>query len=161
MPADTGDQHAARRGGKAVNPYMGHLFPAALGTAAFAATAHAAMVAIASRSVGVELLAVAAISFVVALVVALSGGVILLAVTWILRLGSVAALVLFVVVIEGVVVGLEMFVFEIGPIDVSWHYAVTSVPSACLAWYLSIHRVHAGHGRTLPAPAPETIDERK
>lgn len=125
---------------------MNRLFPAAVGTAAFAAVAHAALVAIAARSIGAELLVVAALSFVVALVVALAGGAVLLLAVQAFRLGLAASLLLFVVAVQAISIGLELVVFEIGLDDVSWQYAFISVPSALLAWYLSIYRAHRSQG---------------
>lgn len=128
--------------GRGSSSLFARLFPAALGTAAFAAIAHAALVAVAARTVGVELIYIAAISFVVAWVVAVIGGAVLLSVTQVFRLGLAASLAVFLVAIQALTIGLEMYVFESGLDAVSWRYSLISVPSALLAWYLSVYACH-------------------
>ncbi|MAL03963.1 MAG: hypothetical protein CL625_06800 [Arenimonas sp.] len=113
-----------------------------MGTAAFAAIAHAALVAVAARAIGVELIYIAAISFVVAWVVAVIGGAVLLSVTQVFGLGLAASLAVFLVAIQALTIGLEMYVFESGLDAVSWRYSLISVPSALLAWYLSVYACH-------------------
>ena len=54
-----------------IRALLARLIPAAVATAGFAAIAHAALVAVAARSIGMELMYIAGLSFVVALVVAL------------------------------------------------------------------------------------------
>lgn len=114
------------------------LVPAAVGTSLFAALAHALLVAIAARSIGLELVFIAGISFIVALLVALPGGVVLLAVVALLRLGRELSLLLFFAAIQATAVALEMVFFEISLRDISWQYGLISVPASVVAWYLSI-----------------------
>lgn len=118
------------------------LVPAAVTTAVFAALAHAVLVAIAARSVGLELLYIASLSFVVALLVALPGGAFLLAVVAVLRLTLVSSLLLFLTVIQGVAVGLEMYFFESGLNEISWRYGLISIPASLIAWHSSVFQVY-------------------
>ena len=76
------------------------LVPAALATSLFAALAHAALVAIAARSIGFELVLIASLSFIVAALVALPGGALLLAVVALLKLGLVSSFLLFFVLVQ-------------------------------------------------------------
>ena len=117
------------------------LLPAASYTAAFAAIAHAVLVAIAAREIGLELGAIAGLSFAVAIVVALAGGAILLAVVAIFKLRPVPSLVLFVIAVQLVAIWLEFvfFEFENGWADISWQYGLISVPASLIAWHQSVY----------------------
>ncbi|MEZ5986128.1 MAG: hypothetical protein R3B94_09270 [Hyphomonas sp.] len=123
---------------------IARLLPAAVTTAAFAGVAHAAMVAVAARSVGLELLYIAILSFVVAFMVAVAGGAVLLAITGMLRLGLVASLLLFLISIQAIAIWLEFYLFEFrsGWADVSWQYGLISVPASLIAWHQSVFYVH-------------------
>lgn len=118
------------------------LLPAAVTTSVFAALAHALLVAIAARSFGLELLYIASLSFVIALFVALLGGALLLAVVAALRLKLISSFLLFLFVVQGVAIGLEMYFFEIGLRDMSWRYGLISVPASVIAWRSSVFQVH-------------------
>jgi hypothetical protein len=96
------------------------------------------LVAIAARSIGLELVHIAALSFPVALFVALPGGAVLLAIVAMLKLKPLPALVLFVVAIQMVAIALEMYLFESGLDDISWQYGLISIPAALIAWYYSV-----------------------
>lgn len=124
--------------------YFGRLVPAATITAGFAAIAHAALVAVAARSVGLETVAIAALSFAVALVVALVGGVLLLAIVAMLRLGLITSFLLFFVSVQLIAIWLEFFFFEFqnGWADISWQYGLISVPASLIAWHQSVYAVH-------------------
>ncbi|MBN7796962.1 hypothetical protein [Parahaliea mediterranea] len=122
-----------------VRCYFKRLFPAAATTAAFAALAHATLVAIAARSIGPELVYIAVFSFVVALVVATLGGAVLLAIAGALKLKPIPSLLLFLVAIQAVSVGLEMYFFENSFNDISWQYGLISVPASLIAWYQSVY----------------------
>lgn len=122
--------------------YLHQLFPAAMATAVFAAVAHAGLVAIAARSIGLELLYIAGLSFVVALVPALAGGAILLLICGVFALRLPASLLLFFVVIQAVAIELEMLFFEGGFNDISWQYGLITVPTSVVAWYRSVYYVH-------------------
>ncbi|GAB3284484.1 hypothetical protein [Parahaliea aestuarii] len=123
-------------------PYFRRLFPAAFTTAAFAALAHAVLVAIAAGSIGAELVYIAALSFVVALVVAAPCGAVLLATVGTLKLKPIPSLLLFLVAIQVIAVGLEMYFFENGISDTSWQYGLISVPASLIAWHQSVYFVH-------------------
>lgn len=120
------------------------LLPAALCTAVFAAIAHAVLVGIAARAFGLELLAIASLSFVVALVVSLAGGAVLLAIVAALDIKPIPALILFVIAAQSLTIWLEFFFsdFEIGWADISWQYALISVPASLIAWHQSAYYVH-------------------
>lgn len=118
------------------------LLPAAFVTACFAALAHALLVAVAARSIRLELVYIAALSFVVALVVALIGGAVLLFIVGGLKLKPLPSLLLFLIAIQAVTVGLEMYFFESGWADISWQYGLISVPVSLIAWYQSVYFVH-------------------
>lgn len=120
-------------------PLFRRLFPAAVAVSVFAALAHAGLVAIAARSIGLELVYIAALSFLVALFVALPGGAVLLAVVAILKLKPLASLVLFVAAIQMVAIALEISLFEGGLDDISWQYGLISIPAALIAWYSSVY----------------------
>ena len=120
-------------------PLFHRLFPAALATSLFAGVAHAIAVAIAARSVGLELLYIATLTFMIALVVAFIGGAVLLTIVSLLRLTPLPALILFVIVIQAVAIGLEMTLFEIGLKDISWQYGLITIPAAVIAWYQSVY----------------------
>ena len=122
--------------------YLHQLFPAAMATAVFAAFAHAGLVAIAARSIGLELLYIAGLSFVVALVPALAGGTILLLICGIFALRLPASLLLFFVVIQAVAIELEMLFFEGGFNDISWQYGLITAPASVVAWYRSVYYAH-------------------
>lgn len=119
------------------------LVPAALGAAAFAAIAHAVLVAIAARSVGLELLAIASLTFPVALVVACSAGAVLLAIVTSLKLKLLPSMALFVIAAELATIWLEFFFFEFTNDwrDLSWQYSLISVPASLLAWHQSVYHV--------------------
>lgn len=117
------------------------LVPAALATSLFTALAHAALVAIAARSIGFELVLIASLSFIVAALVALPGGALLLAVVALLKLGLVSSFLLFFVLVQLVAVGLEMYLFESSLNSVSWQYGLISVPASWVAWYGSVYHV--------------------
>ncbi|WP_425055948.1 hypothetical protein [Pseudomonas abyssi] len=119
--------------------HLAHLLPATLITACFAAVAHAIAVAVAARSVGSELLLIGALSFVVTLVFALPGGAILLGVTALLRLKPWASLLLFVLTIQAIAIGVELYLFESSVADISWVYGVIIVPASLLAWRVSAY----------------------
>ena len=120
------------------------LWPAAVATAAFAALAHAALVAVAARSFGLELAYIAVLSFVVALVVALIGGAVLLAIVRVLRLGLISSLLLFLIAVQAVAIWLEFYFFEFqnGWADISWQYGLISVPASLVAWHQSVFYNH-------------------
>lgn len=118
------------------------LLPAAFATSAFAALAHALLVAVAARSIGLELIYIGAISFIVALVISFVGGAVLLAVVGVLKLNLVVSFVLFVVAIQAVAIWVEMTFFEIGLNDISWVYGFISVPASLIAWHQSVYYVH-------------------
>lgn len=120
------------------------LFPAAFATAIFAALAHAGLVAIAARSIGLELVYIASLSFIVALVVALLGGAALLAVVVAFKLKPVSSLLLFLIVIQVIAIRLEMYFFEGGFNEISWQYGLISVPASLIAWYRSVYYVYRG-----------------
>ncbi len=125
------------------SPTLFHrLFPAALATSLFAGVAHAIAVAIAARSVGLELLYIATLTFMIALVVAFIGGAVLLAIVSLLRLTPLPALILFVIAIQAVAIGLEMTIFEIGLKEISWQYGLITIPAAVIAWYQSVYLAH-------------------
>ena len=119
--------------------HLAHLLPATLITACFAAVAHAIAVAVAARSVGLELLLIGGLSFVVTLVLALPGGAVLLAVTALLRLKPWASLLLFVLTIQAIAIGFELYLFESTVADISWMYAVITLPASLLAWRVSAY----------------------
>ena len=119
--------------------HLAHLLPATLITACFAAVAHAIAVAVAARSVGSELLLIGALSFVVTLVLALPGGAILLSITALLRLKPWASLLLFVLTIQAIAIGVELYLFESTIADISWIYAVITLPASLLAWRVSAY----------------------
>lgn len=119
--------------------HLAHLLPATLITASFAAVAHAIAVAVAARSVGSELLLIGALSFVVTLVLALPGGAVLLGVTALLRLKPWASLLLFVLTIQAIAIGVELYLFESTIADISWVYGVITVPASLLAWRMSAY----------------------
>lgn len=123
---------------------LARLIPAAVATAGFAAIAHAALVAVAARSIGLELVYIAGLSYVVALVVALTGGAVLLTIVKVLRLGIVSSLLLFLVAIQAVAIWLQFYFFEFqnGWADISWQYGLISVPASLLAWHQSVFYVH-------------------
>lgn len=110
----------------------------------FAALAHAGLVAIAARSIGLELVYIATLSFAVALVVALLGGAVLLAIVVALRLRLISSLLLFLIVIQVIAIKLEMYFFESGLNDISWQYGLISVPASLIAWYRSVYYVYRG-----------------
>lgn len=120
------------------------LLPTAFATAAFAGIAHAVMVAIAARSVGLELIYIGGLSFVVAFVVAIAVGAILLVITGLLRLGLVASLIMFLLSIQAIAIWLQFYLFEFqtGWSDVSWEYGLISVPASLIAWHQSVFFVH-------------------
>ena len=120
------------------------LLPAATMTSAFAALAHAAMVAVPARSVGFELVYIAVLSFLVAFVIALLGGAVLLAVTGWLRLGLLSSLLFFLIVIQVVAICMQFYLFDFEGswADISWQYGLISVPAAMIAWYQSVFYVH-------------------
>lgn len=124
--------------------YFGRLVPAAAMTAIFAGVAHAALVAVAARMVGLETVAIAALTFGVALVVALAGGMLLLAIVAMLRLGLIQSLILFFVSVQLIAIWLEFFFFEFqnGWADISWQYGLISVPASLIAWHQSIYAVY-------------------
>lgn len=123
---------------------LARLLPAAVVTAGFAGIAHAVMVAIAARSVGLELIYIGSLSFVVAFVVAVAGGAVLLAITGLLRLGLVASLIMFLLSIQAIAIWLQFYLFEFqtGWSDVSWEYGLISVPASLIAWHQSVFSVH-------------------
>ena len=127
-----------------IRALFARLLPAAVATAAFAAIAHAAMVAVAARSIGFELVYIAGLTFVVGVVVALAGGVVLLAITGLLRLGLISSFLLFLISIQAVAILLEFYFFEFrnGWADISWQYGLISVPASLIAWYQSVFFVH-------------------
>lgn len=125
-------------------PLFHRLLPAALATSVFAALAHAALVAVAARSIGLELVYIAAVSFVAALVVALLGGATLLAAVVALKLKPAASLLLFLIVIQAIAVALEMYLFESGLRDISWEYALISIPASLIAWHQSVYYAYRG-----------------
>lgn len=122
-----------------------HLFhrflPAAFATAVFAALAHAVSVGGAAKSIGLELVYIAVLTFVVALVVAPIGGAVLLAIVSELKLRPLPALLLFLVAIQGVAIGLGMYFFESSFGDIPWQYGLISVPASLVAWYQSVYFV--------------------
>lgn len=126
-----------------IRSYYSRLFPAAIITAGFAALAHAALVAVAARSIGLELVAIASLTFAVAIVVALAGGAVLLAVVGALKLKPLPSLFLFFVAVQCVAIWLEMFLFdfESGWADISWQYGLISVPASLIAWHQSVFHV--------------------
>ncbi len=123
---------------------LARLIPAAVATAGFAAIAHAGLVAVAARSIGMELVYIAGLSYVVALVVALIGGAVLLAMVKVLRLGLVSSFLLFLVSIQAVAIWLQFYFFEfqIGWADISWQYGLISVPASLVAWHQSVFYIH-------------------
>lgn len=123
-------------------PVFHRLLPAAFAASFFAALAHAGLVAIAARSIGLELVYIASLSFVVALVVAFLGGAVLLAAVAALKLKPVSSLLLFLIVVQGVAIMLEMFFFESGLDEISWQYGLISVPTALIAWHRSVYYVY-------------------
>lgn len=126
---------------KTLKSFYRRLFPAAINTAGFAALAHAALVAIAARSIGLELIYIATLSFVVVLVVALLVGSALLLVVGVFNLKLGSSLLLFVIAIQAVAIGLEMHFFEIGLNDISWQYGLITAPASLIAWYCSVYHV--------------------
>ena len=123
---------------------LSRLLPAAFATASFAALAHALMVGIAAQSVGLEIVYIASLSFLVALIVAVAGGALLLAITKALRLCPVSSLLLFLLSIQAVAIGLQFYLFEFqnGWGDISWQYGLISVPASLIAWHQSAFYVH-------------------
>ncbi len=115
------------------------LLPAAFATSVFVALAHALLVAIVARSIGLELVYTASISFAVVLVISLLGGATMLAVVGVHKLKPVASLLLFLIVIQAVAIGLEMYFFESGLNDISWQYAFISAPASLIAWHRSVY----------------------
>ena len=120
------------------------LWPAAVATAAFAALAHAALVAVAARSIGLELASIAVLSFIVALVVALIGGAVLFAIVRVLRLRLISSFLLFLITIQAVAIWLQFYFFEFqnGWADISWQYGLISVPASLVAWHQSVFCIH-------------------
>lgn len=120
------------------------LVPAAIGTATFAALAHAMLVGIAARTIGLELAAIAAFTFVVSVVLALAGGSVLLALVAALRLNGLASLLLFVSTVQCIAIWLQFYLFEFenGWADISWRYGLISAPASLIAWHLSVHHVN-------------------
>ncbi|WP_065383321.1 hypothetical protein [Hyphomonas sp. ND6WE1B] len=135
--ANTAEEHPAPS-------LLWRLWPAAVATAAFAALAHAVLVAIAARSIGLELVYIAGLSFVVALVVALIGGAVLLAIVRVLRFGLISSLLLFLVAVQAVAIWLQFYLFEFqnGWADISWQYGLISVPASLVAWHQSVFYFH-------------------
>lgn len=88
---------------------------------------------------GSELLLIGALSFVVTLVLALPGGAALLGVTELLRLKPWASLLLFVMTIQAIAIGVELYLFESTVADISWVYGVTTLPASLSAWRMSAY----------------------
>lgn len=120
-------------------PLFRRLFPAAVAVSVFAALVHAGLVAIDARSIGLELVHIAALSFLVALFVALPGGAVLLAVVAILKLKPLPSLGLFVAAVQMVAIALEMYPFESGLDDISRQCGLISIPASLVAWYYSVY----------------------
>ena len=125
--------------------YYRRLFPAAFQTAVFAGVAHAVLVAIAARSVGLESLFIATLTCFIVLCVALPGGFVLLTLVCAFRLPLFASLLLFMITAQAITIWLEMFVFEIGFKDVSWQYGLISAPASVIAWYSAIFSSERNH----------------
>lgn len=126
-----------------VRSYYRRLFPAAVMTAGFSALAHAALVAVAAGTVGLELVAIASLSFAVAIVVALAGGAVLLAIVGVLKLKPLSSLLLFFVAVQLVAIRLAIYLFELqdGWAEIPWQYGLISVPASLIAWHQSVYHV--------------------
>lgn len=132
--------------------YISRLLPAANAAAFVAALAHVIGIAIASRHVGLELVYLAVVTYIVALVCALPCGAILLAIVNALKLGPISALVLFLVVAQTITIGLAMIFFEAPLKDLPWQYALISIPAPVAAWYYSVR--HIWRRETPPNASP-------
>ncbi|WP_146040352.1 hypothetical protein [Halopseudomonas oceani] len=98
---------------------------------------------------------------------ALPGGAILLGVTALLRLKPWASLLLFVLTIQAIAIGVELYLFKSTVADISWVYGVVTFPASLLAWRVSAYPAYLQtrgyvdakkHSKTgLPATGPAAL----
>jgi hypothetical protein len=120
--------------------HLSRLVPAANAAAILAAVFHVLGVAVASGSIGIELLYVATLTYLITILVALPVGCALLLLVGYLRLGLLASLLVFLVVIQVVAALTITFLFESDLADLPMQYALVSVPATVAAWYFSAWR---------------------
>ena len=121
--------------------HLNRLFPAANVAALVAALGHVIFVTIAARSIGLELIYIATLTYIVAFIVAVPVGALLLIFTGVLKLNPWLSLGLFFVVIQSMAVLLQMYFFEITLDNISWQYGLISIPVTLTAWYFSVYYV--------------------
>ncbi len=118
--------------------HLSRLVPAANATAIVATVFHVLGVAVASGSIGAELLYIATLTYLITILVALPVGCALLFLVAYLRLGLLVSLLVFLVVVQVLAAILIAFLFEINLAELPVQYALVSVPAAVAAWYFSI-----------------------
>ncbi len=123
-----------------MNKYLKRLIPAANATSLVAALGHIIGIAIAG-GIGLELAYIAVLTYFVAFIVAVSVGAVLLIMVGFFRLNLLSSLLLFLIAVQSVAVGLEVYFFEIGLADISWQYGFISVPVTLTAWYFSVYHI--------------------
>ena len=121
--------------------HLNRLFPAANAAALVAALGHVIVVTIAARSIGLELIYIATLTYFVAFIVAVPVGALLLIFTGALKINPWLSLGLFFVVVQSLAVLLQMYFFEITLDDISWQYGLISIPVTFTAWYFSVYYV--------------------
>lgn len=118
--------------------YLSRLLPAASLAAVVAMLCHVVGVAVASRSVGLESLYIAVLTYLLTLVVALPVGLVLLLLVAALRLGLLSSMLLFLVVVQAAAALLVSILFESSLADLPLQYLLVSLPATFTAWYFSV-----------------------
>ena len=130
------------------------LIPAANAAALVAAIVHVVSLALLSASTGsepvittffkyliFESIFIAALTYVLSLVVSIPIGAALLAVVGFFKLDLIPSLLLFLVTAEFAVVVLVTYLFEGTLADVPWQYTMIAIPPILTAWYFSVYYV--------------------
>ena len=120
---------------------LSRLLPAANLAAVVAALFHVLGVGVAAGSIGLESLAIAILTYLIAFVVAVPAGFALLAVVAAFGMGLVSSMLVFLTAAQLLTAALISTLFESELSDFPVQYALVSVPATIAAWYNSVYRV--------------------
>lgn len=120
-----------------IKTYLKRLFPAANATALTATALHVFGIGLLS-GLSFELIYIAILTYILAMIVGLLFGVVLLLLVSLLKLGPLLSLLLFFLVAQFAIMGLSMMFFESEFGDLIGVYHLISIPPIIVAWYYSV-----------------------
>lgn len=118
---------------------LNRLIPATHATASVAAVAHVASLTYVTKSIGLEGIGIAVLTYILTFLAAIPFGTVLLLLISHFKIGLMLSLVLFLTAAPLAVIAVSTLLFGFEPGTIPLEYAYMAIPSVIAAWYGSIY----------------------